>query len=95
MARAMTDPIKHMRAEIDRQDALLQRIYEFIRGRTDDVSIGVGRTIQPIEICSECGEENDYSQGKWCRCWSPVSQQDVTALEAMGVEIEDESEETQ
>lgn len=83
------DALDYARAEVNRQDALLQCIYEFIRGRTDDVSIGVGRIIQPIEVCSECGQENDYSQGKWCACWSPVSEGDLDALRDMGVELED------
>jgi len=76
--------MNHTKSELERCEALLERVWEFVHQRTDDVSVGVGRIMKPLEICGECGELNDYSQMRYCSCWSPVSESDIEQLEDLG-----------
>lgn len=84
--------ISHIRAELKRHEALLEQVWEFVHARTDDVSVGVGRIIQPLEVCGECAQINDYSQLAYCRCWTPVSETDAEKLGDIGVELRDGDE---
>ena len=81
-----------MRSEAEVDGVRLQAIADFISGRTDDISVGVGRLIWPMSVCNECGQVEDHSQGAWCSCWSPVSEGDLNQLSEMGVRIEDDAE---
>ncbi|WP_404474777.1 hypothetical protein [Microbacterium aerolatum] len=81
--------MSHIRSELERHEALLEQMWGFVHGRADDVSVGVGRIIHPLEVCAECGEVNDYSQLIYCRCWAPISDDDAERLGELGVEFRD------
>jgi len=76
----------HTKSELERCEALLQQVWEFVHQRTDDVSVGVGRIMKPLEVCDGCGGLNDYSQMRYCSCWSPISESDLDQLEDLGFE---------
>ena len=82
-----------MASEAEVDGMRLQAIADFISGRTDDISVGVGRLIWPMSVCAECGQVEDHSQGAWCSCWSPISEADLDQLSEMGVKIDDDSDE--
>lgn len=81
-----------MTSETEVNGMRLQAIADFISGRSDDISVGVGRLIWPMSVCTECGQVEDHSQGAWCSCWSPISEDDLDQLSEMGVRIDDDAD---
>lgn len=79
-------------AEAHAHEMILERIWEFVHGNTDDISLGIGRIMKPLEVCAVCSKENDYSQDSYCACWSAITERDVEKLTEMGVEIDDQDE---
>ena len=58
----------------------LIQIEELIKGRDDDLAIGIKRILYPPRVCESCGHLDDVIGHDLCPCWSPATVEDIERM---------------
>lgn len=76
----------HLAATLLELEAKMERVWEFVKDRNDDISVGVRRAFKPMSVCADCDQIEDHAIGVMCKCWSPITEADLDQLGWFGVE---------